>query len=174
MPGFSVEVQGLAELKAKLDTLAHRNAAIITNRALRAGAKVFKQAIEERVPVRVDSPSGTALPPGALQHDIEIHTLRDPSDSNNTVVTVGPGKHTAHVMRWLEFGHDLVRNTSQAVGTPGTGRNRLGKGGSVVKFVPAHPVMRPAYESGQSGALDAVVTSLRNDLSNINTLSGEN
>jgi HK97 gp10 family phage protein len=170
VPGFSVEVKGLAELKAKLDALAHKKQKTIMNRALKAGAQVYQAEIEQRTPERHESPSGTALPPGALKHDIEIHTLKDPSDPNNTLVTVGPGKHTEHVMRWLEFGHQLVRNTNLAVGTVGKGRGRLGKGGTVVTNVPAYPIMRPSYETASSAAQDAVVQSLRADLANVNAI----
>ena len=162
MPGFEVKVEGLDELKRQLDALARPLAKRISNRALRAGAEVYKAAVEEATPVRAEGPSGTALPPGALKHDIRVRAISAP-DQDSSYVIVGPGKYTAHVMRWLEFGHRLVRGGYSKVLKNGKTRGP----GKEVKFVPANPIMRSAFEGRQSEALEAITQSLREDLAKL-------
>ena len=167
MPSFDVTIEGLDALKRQLQNMKPLVAKRIANRALRAGAAVFQREIVHHAPHRPDLPSSTALPPGALENDIEIVTLPAP-DQLSSYVAVGPGKYTRHVARLLEFGHDLVRNPSVAIGTRGKGRGRLGSGGEVVGHVSAHPFMRPSFETGLSAATDAIAASIRQDMSKIN------
>ncbi len=162
MPGFDVECKGFEELKAKLALMAGPAAKRIRNRALRAGSEVFKAAIEERTPERPDLPSTTALPPGAMKADIKIKAVSAPEETSSTFVT-GPGKYTRHAMRLVEFGHNQVRNVSQAVGTRGKGLNRAKNGGTVVKRVEAHPIVRPAFEAALEPAVDAFIESVKQD-----------
>jgi HK97 gp10 family phage protein len=159
MPGFDVEVQGLDVLQRRLDELKGPTVKRILNTALRAGGDVFKAAIEERTPVREDLASGTALPPDALRHDIRVRTLSTGND-NTAAVAVGPGSLTSHVMRWLEWGHRMVKGGYSKVLASGRTRGP----GVQTTLVPAHPVMRPAYEAVQSEALEAVVVTLREEL----------
>ena len=104
----------------------------VIDAGLRAGGEVFQAAIAERAPERPDLPSGTALPPGALKTDIELHRGR--SDEGLPAVIVSPGKYTQHVARWVEYGHRLVRG----------GYNKKGKGGpgKEVGSVAAYPFIR--------------------------------
>ena len=162
MPGFAVEVKGLDELKRRLETLARPAAKSISNRALRAGAAVYRQAIEDLTPVRAEGPSGTALPPGALKHDIWVKSISAP-EQDSSYVAVGPGKYTSRVMRWLEFGHRMVKGGYSKAGKDGKTRGP----GSAVGFVPANPIMRNAFEGRQAEALEAITQSLQADLANV-------
>ncbi len=161
MPGFEIKVEGLAELQDKLNQLKGPTAKRVMNKALRAGGAVFQQAVAEAAPERPNLPSGTALPPGALRHDIGIRTIPTGADAASSLVAVGPGKLTAHAARLVEYGHRQTKGKSRLL------RNGKTKGPGVqVGIVPPHPFMRPAFESSQQAATDAVVTSLQEDLIN--------
>jgi HK97 gp10 family phage protein len=166
MPAFEVKVEGLAELQAKLNDMKTDGAKRIMNRALRAGGEVFKEEVEQRAPVRPELPSGTALPPGALQHDISVKTIT--GDAKSGIVLVGPGRLTRHVARWVEFGHRLVRGGTSRLLANGKTRGR----GSEVGQVPAHPFMRPAFEAGVQRALEAVKASIVDDLAKLDKKKG--
>lgn len=159
---IGVRVEGLRELQAALDRAKGPQAQRVLARGLRAGAEVFQAAIEERAPVRPALPSSTALPPGALRGDIEIHTLRT-AEPGGAAVTVGPGKYTAHVARWVEFGHRLVRGGQSKLLPSGKTRGRGVHAGAV----PPHPFLRPAFEAAQREALAAAEASIRAGVANL-------
>ncbi len=101
------------------------------------------------MPERTPGSSTTAQPPGELRQDIHIK-LRG-VDARSVVVLVGPGKRTVLVAYDLEFGHLVAASGGLKV---------IRKG--ALKFVPAHPVFRPAWEASQQEAMKAVIESLRN------------
>ncbi len=74
-------------------------------KALSAVGQIVKTAIVAAAPVRVDdTPSGTALQPGALKADIKarVHIATDAkAATDSSRVTIGPGKATAHVANWV-------------------------------------------------------------------------
>lgn len=167
--GFEVTVQGLAELQRRLDELKQQDADRIVNRALRAGAAVYKAAEEERAPDRPNLPSGTALPPGALKRDV---TIRKAKGRKNTYL-VGPGKYTSHAAHLVEFGHRLVRGGQNRVGKDGRIRGgKDGRLGEVVGFVPPHSYARRAFEAANSEALSAIVASVRSDIARLDKKRG--
>jgi HK97 gp10 family phage protein len=156
--GVSIEITGLSELKATLETLKTSVADRCIRKALRAGAVIEKDAIETLAPIRPDLPSGTALPPGALANDVTITVKR--VDADNTVATVGPGRLTKHAARWTEYGHRMV------VG----GRSKLlpngkTKGpGKEVGMVPPHPYIRVAFEGSVQQVTDAIAATLAEEI----------
>jgi HK97 gp10 family phage protein len=166
MGGFNIEVKGLAEIQRRLDQLKNEDAKRIMNRGLRAGAQVFKAAIEERAPERPNLPSGTALPPGALRRDVTIRTLK--GDEKGGIVTVGPGMITNHAAHLVEFGHRQVRGGESTLLKNGKTRGP----GKEISQVPAHPYERPAFEAAGNSAMDAVEASLKSDLDRINAKGG--
>lgn len=162
--GFSMEIRGLKELDAKLENMKQQTAARAVWHALEAGGEVFQQAVQELAPERPDLPSGTALPPGVLKIDIELHRTRD--EQGHPAVAVRPGKYTAHVARWVEYGHRMVRGGwSKITGgkVTGPGRHLKNDQGEEVN-VPAHPFIRPAYESARETAVMVAVLTLENDV----------
>lgn len=134
MAGFSVRIEGLQALDARLKAMGTTDAKRCIRMALRRGAEIMQSSIQSRTPIRPDLPSGTALPQGALASDIEIHQI---VLDDNLAVSIGPGSHTAHVADFVEFGHER-------------------KGGQV----PAHPFLRPSYEATREQSVAAIVTTL--------------
>jgi HK97 gp10 family phage protein len=150
--GFSIDVEGLSALQAKLDDLGTTMADRAIRKALKAGALIEQAAIVERAPVK--DVTGGILPPGALKSDIVIRMKKDASGANSAVV--GPAKLTAHVARWVEYGHRLV------VG----GRSRVLRSGKTkgpgkqVGQVEAYPFIRPAYEASRAAVTEAICKTL--------------
>lgn len=131
---FSVRIEGLAALDARLKAMATTDAKRCIRKALRRGAEIMQESVQSRTPIRPDLPSGTALPQGALASDIEIHSL---VLDDNLAVSIGPGHATAHVADFVEFGHER-------------------KGGQV----PAHPFLRVSYEATREESVAAIITTL--------------
>jgi HK97 gp10 family phage protein len=155
--GISISVSGLSELQAKLDDLSTKQADACIRKALRAGAEIEQAAISERAPIK-DSTGGT-LPDGALKNDIVIKMTRD--EQGNRMAVVGPDKYTAHVARWVEYGHRAVTggyNTKLA-----NGKTR-GPGKVAAEDVPEHPFIRPAFEATEQAVATAMSTTLAEEI----------
>ncbi len=73
--------------------------------ALKAGARIEQHEIQANCPTRIDLPSGSALPVGALRSDVIIKLSGKKVDRPYAVVKFG--KYTAHVARWVEDGHKI-------------------------------------------------------------------
>ena len=122
----TVTTEGFPELDATLRSLIEQRGEQILRKAMRAGGEVMQAAVIELAPMREDAGGGKQnqqnpaynLPQGALKSDIKLSVYRDGRDGSLTA-TIKPGKFTAPVAFWLEFGHMLVRG----------GRYRGGKGG---------------------------------------------
>lgn len=154
--GLEITVTGLSELDAAMADLGSGDAVEqVCRRALREGGNVMKAAIAANAPVRVELPSGTALPPGALQSDIQVTVSKDSENSFSAWIEAGPA--TIHVSRFVEYGHQLVRG-----GRLATKRSR--GNGKIVGDVRAHPYIRPAFDSNEDLAVDAVSESLAKDI----------
>lgn len=129
-----------ADLIAKLDAVNGEALKQAQRKALKRVGEIVKTAIVERAPERTEAtPGSNALPPGALKADIRatVHISRDEKAATDTSrVTIGPGKKTAHVARWVENGH-------------ANPRARKGK-----KNTPAHPFVRPAADASERQALE--------------------
>jgi HK97 gp10 family phage protein len=172
MPDISIEVQGLAELQRRLDDLRTEQATRILRKGLRAGAKWIQTELAEQAPVRPVLPSGTALPPGALKSDMVIRTIYRGVAAGAAVITIGPGKFTAHVARWVEFGHRLVAGGRLSMSGRGKGHlQRIRKTGKTV--TEANPFMRRAFETTEAVALSAFQTSVKSDLDKLQTPGGK-
>jgi Bacteriophage HK97-gp10, putative tail-component len=148
--GLEITFEGFAQFNAMMTELAGPTAESVARRAMRAGGRVIQAAIAEAAPERPDLPSGTALPPGALKSDIELHITKESDGSISAYVE--PGKLTMHAARWVEYGHKMV-----------TG-GRLAKGGSHVGNVPAHPFIRNSFESSESAALAAIEETIAEEI----------
>jgi HK97 gp10 family phage protein len=148
--GFTAKVEGLKELEELFNEIDPKKQKRIMNKALRAGGDVFKAAIIERAPERVDTGSGgDSLPPGALKADITTRVGTD--DEGLPAAIVKPGKYTWHVAMWIEYGWDLVRGGWSRVKSNGKRRGP----GRVIKHIEADPFLRPAYEASREAAVAA-------------------
>ncbi len=109
--------------------------------------------MQERTPVKVEDSGedSNSLPPGALKDGITSKVSVQPQKGSGSV-TVRPSKDTAHVARWLEFGHQLVSHKP---------------GHKVIGNVPAVPFFRNAFDAAKDRAVDAFSESLAADLSQL-------
>ena len=171
MGGFSIKIEGLAELDRMLSELKDSAARKVMKEAMTAGGEVFVAAVVERAPERVDLPSGDALPPGALKSDITLEVLGG-KDRRMLVAIVAPGKMTWPAAMWVEYGHDLVRGGDRHrvydregnwKGTwRGAGKlvERATEDGETTTRVDEHPFIRPAYEAVRETAVDVTLKTL--------------
>jgi len=146
-----IQLAGMAELVSRMKALPKVVQGESSRKAVRAGAKVIQAAMIENTPVQaVRSASSNSLEPGALRDDIRTRTtLRD----GVAEATVGPGKKTAHVAGWVEYGHRMVSGGTSKVLANGKTR---GKGKVSTVDVPPHPFLRPAFEESASAAGDVM------------------
>lgn len=158
MGGFTMKIEGLKEIDGKLSALKGRVAKRLIHDAVMAGGKVLQDEVRMLAPTRPSLPHGTAIPPGALKGDIELRF--GISEDHLPAAIVKPGKYTAHVARWLEYGHRLVRGGYSKV-TPG-GRTR-GRG-QEISVVRPYPFIRPAFETARLPATMATIESLKKNL----------
>jgi HK97 gp10 family phage protein len=165
MAGFSVHIEGLQALDARLKEMGNAEAKKCIKKALKAGAVVVQKEIQERTPVRPDLPSTTALPVGALVNDIEVAGI---VDGDNLAIMIGPGKHTEHAARLVEYGHRSVTGGTSTKGKDGkyrgNGREVKAVNGVTGGQVPPHPFIRPAYEASRTGATDVLVKTLASEI----------
>lgn len=162
--GISIKVEGLSELQAKLDALTQKQADRCIRTALKAGAVIEQAAIVERAPIK--DGTGGYLPPGALKSDIVIRFMKDVQGAISA--KVGPAKLTAHVARWVEYGHRIVQG----------GRSRLlangktGGPGKAVGVVEPHPFIRPAYEESRQEVISTICKTLATELEKASKTKG--
>jgi HK97 gp10 family phage protein len=154
MAEFEMETRGFEELAAKLENIGHEVAGPVAKKMVRAGARVMKRAIEERTPtLDAKTASSSALQPGAMKADIRIAY---PANELIPTAIVGPGKKTAHVANWVEYGHREVHGGQSKVTAKGTTGS-----GVAGADVPAHPFVRPAFEAAQAETENAMVAELQ-------------
>lgn len=165
MGGFTTQITGLKELDEKLSTMKTGAAKRIVRRGLLEGARIFQAAVKSRAPERPQLPSGTALPPGMLKQDIEIHF--GTNDEGLPAAIVEPGKYTRHVARWVEYGHRQVKGGYNRIVKVGrhAGKQR-GTGREVSAPVPEHPYIRPAYEAAREIAVRAACEAIAKGVEN--------
>jgi HK97 gp10 family phage protein len=160
---MGVDITGLTELKAKFDDLSSNAKDRAVRKALQAGAEIEKAAIEYRAPERVDLPSGTALPQGALRADITVKIKR--SDQGNLHAVIEPGDLTHHVALWVEEGHRLVRGGySKEIYRHGEATGKFRGPGTEIATVEAHPFVRPAFEETRTEVEQAIATTLSQEI----------
>jgi HK97 gp10 family phage protein len=139
---LDVKLEGIEDLFSHLDATKSK---AIQRRALKAGGQILQTAIAARAPEKVegDIPGSNSLPSGALKNDIELKVLRG-SDGNRTAISIGPGRYTAHVARWLEYGWHHFK---------------------AGKYI-FHPFIRPAVDETQAAAQKAIMSTLETEIIN--------
>ena len=136
-----IQITGLAELNALLQTLPKKVEAKILRQGLRAGQKEILEAAKSRVPVAS----------GALRASLKIKT-----SSKRGVVSARlvAGSKTAYYAHMVEFGTAAHKITAKNGGM-------LNFGGRLVKSVDhpgarKRPFMRPAIDHKQGDAVEAM------------------
>jgi len=140
------ELDGFAELLDRFPVEVQNK---MVKQSLGAGAAVFMLGVIQKLPPRPEAPSphSTASQPGALAAD--IHAV---ASSSGRTWFVGAGPTMAYLLRWLEYGHQLVKGGQ----IPWTdGKRRRGGTGRVIGHVPAYPALRPAFDTYWQNALHA-------------------
>ena len=174
---FTVQLQGFAELAAGLRELPNKVARTILSKAVSAGALVVQQEMVKNAEAIRDT--------GTLARSIYRKYIREQSGPEKKVFFVAPrqgkkfqkmGKKQiskdAYYARWLEFGH-FTRPPGTHLNKQGLTRaNKIGRksnrGGvdnaaladqvqsGTVKWVPAQPFMRPAFDVKREASIDAM------------------
>lgn len=152
--GLEITFEGMPEFSNMMQELAGPAAERIARHAVRAGGRVVQAAITEAAPVRPDLPSGTALPPGALKNDIEVHVAKERDGSISAYIE--PGKLTRRAAIWTEYGHRQVSGGTSSKGGGILGQGYRGPGKDTGKDVQAHPFIRPAWDASEAAAQDAI------------------
>lgn len=158
-----VRVEGLSELQKILDGLPDKLERNIVRSALRAGLKGMKAEVEARIPVRT----------GKLRQSVKLKT-KLVKGKPNAAVTVG--NKEAWYAHLVEFGTGgNYQGTGKTVGGPYVIKAKNKKG----LFVPgashpvmsvthpgskAQPFMRPAFDAGNSAAIQAFVAKIKQRL----------
>ena len=136
-------------MQATLDQLAADMRDRIALDATKAASQVIADAMRERAPERViTTPHSNAIPRGALKRDIRVKATLD-ADAGMVVATIGPS-HYAHVARWVEYGHRLVKGGSSKV----LGSGKTSGAGAEIGEVPPHPFLRPAFGESLQQAME--------------------
>lgn len=145
---FAITVTGLDSLDRNLQNLGGEFKEQMIRKALRAGGTIMQAAVAANAPVnpKVPGPESTALPPGALQSDVQLTVSKDKGSEDSFSAWIYFGKYTEHVARWVEWGHRLVRGKSS---------RRLGPG-KEIGDVAARPFIRLAFE----GNIDLVAAAI--------------
>ncbi len=159
---MEIQITGMTELVARMKSVSAKMTGPSSRRAVRAGGAVIQAAMVERAPLKkYEGAGGNSLAEGELKGDIKVYTS---AAKGEVAATIGPGGKTAHVARWIEYGHRMVTGGQSKVLANGKTRGK-GKVSSV--DVPAYPFLRPAFESSVEGAQSAMVDSYRQDLAKV-------
>lgn len=159
---MSLDFSEIGKLTGGLDAIRLKLKQQGEHKAVRAGARVIQEAMVERTPVQAGTNVGSdSLEPGAMKDDIRVQMI---DDEGEPAALIGPGKKTAHVANWVEYGHRMVTGGQSKL--LGKGKSR-GSGKASMVDVPAHPFLRPAFEASEQEALAAVEASLSKDLEEV-------
>ena len=164
------QIKGLAELKAALSKLP----AAIQSRVLRGmvstGAAVIRQEAIQLAPEWTGVVSEGHPPPGTLKRAIYQTRLPELCTATREVwkvdVRKGKGKTVkgasggqfsadAYYASWIEFGH-YARLPKSAGKTYKIRSIAIASGAASARWVPAHPFMRPAFETQKEAASKAM------------------
>lgn len=150
---------GFPETQAGFKALRELIADKATRAAVRAGSEVISaEEIQEAPVLDHKTAQSTSLEPMAIKSGIRINSVRKVSDYVIRAL-VGPRKGTRKAAHLVEFGHRLIkggRSWVDATGPKGPGR--------LIGDVPAHPFLRPAYESSVKKSIEAFAAELKKQL----------
>lgn len=152
--GTQVTVNGLSELRTALLNLPTKIRDKALQKALIAGDTIIIADAQRRAPQLT----------GRLQANIYSYKARQSNDDVQVrKITVRSGKgaqksdRDAFYWVWIEFGHgEITTEKYKVLGNPAKGFF-----GKTVKAYPAHPFLRPAYDSQKENAVAAFASSLK-------------
>jgi len=152
---MGLEISGLGDLRANLGELRQAASDDATRQALRAAAALIRDEEQQIAPVLDDwTAQSTALPPRALKDGIEFRIRKD--GPGFLTALIGPRKGTRRAAHLVEFGHRLIKGGRSHVGARGAEGS-----GREIGQVPAHPFLRPAFDSKWRPALALFAETLK-------------
>lgn len=160
-----VHIKGLTELKRALQTLPKNISRNVLRASVNAGARVVRDQARINAPLLHEA-LPKHQPPGTLKRSIITAYIPEKSNAQQATyfVTVrqgkryrGQGKHQnksqdAFYGAWVELGHHYVAPKPQGINWK---RHRNHQHTTGV-FVPAHPFLRPAFESQKYRSVEAM------------------
>lgn len=146
---LELQINGLAQMEARAQMIYEQMRGDATRKAVREGGKIVRAEMRAAAPILDHKTAhSTAQEPGALKGDIRM-AVHGPTDGISESL-VGPGSKTSHVAYWVEYGHRLVKGGYSKLLKSG----RVRGPGHAIGNVPAHPFLRPAFETTKQQALD--------------------
>jgi HK97 gp10 family phage protein len=159
---MEIVVDGVDSLKRRMASLQRQLAGPSMAVAVRAGGEVIRDAMISAAPILDERTAhSTALAPGALKADIKVRmSKREAEKQGEPVAVIGPGKKTARVARWVEYGHRLVKGGQLKILANGRTKGR----GKLVGEVVEHPFLRPAFEASVGEAQAVVKETMKREI----------
>lgn len=149
---ITINVSGLAEIRRALQSVVPQHF---------QGAALQKMLTAAAVPIIAAAKALAPVATGTLKGD--IYSFKHPASTITYEIrgiTVRSGKYAAkkthgahgdaYYWKWIEYGHGQIVADGKTLGTP-----QSGYFGKVVAAYPAHPFMRPAFDSKKYAALQA-------------------
>lgn len=171
-------VQGLDELKRRLDALPKQIARKALKRAVGSGARIIQLAAYALAPVGRSHKGHVA---GTLKRAAIIKFVA--SESNDTqveyIVTFRQGKRAAksqsdaYYARWVEFGHRIVPRGRSAKSVSTILRNKrtlAARRRTPSGEVAPHRFLGPAFDATSAVAVDAIARRLRTEIESAGSL----
>lgn len=145
---ITINVSGLDGIRNALNSIVPQHfQGVALQKMLKAAAAPIIKDAQARAPVLT----------GTMKADIFSFKDRSSTDTSQVLgISVRTGKRAnkthgdAYYWVWIEYGHAEITTDGRTLGTAATGYF-----GKTVKAYPAHPFMRPAYESQKYASLQA-------------------
>jgi HK97 gp10 family phage protein len=155
---MSMKIAGIPEMQGKLKLMQQATNEDATRRAVRAGSAAIREAMTAEAPVLDEwTAKSTALEPGTLKEGIRFSVRKLKGGVFRGII--GPRRGTRRAAHLVEYGHLLIKGGKLRIGPKGP----VGDG-KVIGHVPAHPFLRPAYESSWKLAIAAFAEVLKSSL----------
>ncbi|MGA2270327.1 MAG: hypothetical protein ABSH44_17785 [Bryobacteraceae bacterium] len=155
---FSIQISGIEETCAWLDTVPQYVVKGAVGKALTAACVPIFRALDARTPIMVDGSVKHDPPPGALKAHLKTDIAID-ANGRGGKAQVGYG-NLGYIARFLEYGHRLVAHGAKWSDRMRNYEGKLLGSGSVA----ANPFMRLAAAESSEAAIEAFGTSLQESM----------
>lgn len=179
---FSFEVPDLAAYIRELHALPKAIRDRVAKGAVATGASVIRKEAVQRAPIYTGKVQAGHPPPGTLKRAIYQTRLVEFCDATTEVWKVdvrrgstarstrGKNKgqrnlgQDAYYAMWVEYGHYTRTPSKKNVIGSRSARQKMGIDFGSVRWVPAQPYMRPAFEAKKNAAVQSIQQYLRERL----------
>jgi len=152
---MSLKTKGFPETQAGFARVRELVRTDATRSAVRVGGAVMVEEMKEGAPVLDEKNAGSnALEPNALKTGIGLRV--EPVRDGLVIAFIGPKRGTRRVAHLVEYGHRLIKGGKSyvtAAGAQGPGK--------LIGEVPAHPFLRPAFETSWQRSIEAFAAELK-------------